>query len=194
MAVPWSALIAGTLGTIAAVRALYHPYRALTRDGYVRACAAESGCDPAMMVDAGGGVVYAPMAGLMVSAGPTWAVLKPDLEDVMLSYAWSPETATNLLVAPGQHVGAGQQIAVGGLFRFSVRQLTRGASTTVGAAYEPSSWLAVRGLRVSTKSREPSRWCEGGRALTVPQEVARCGLELPAPSPLSLLPVTVALR
>jgi hypothetical protein len=196
MAVPWSALIAATLGTVAAVRAFYRPNRSLTKDGYVRLCAADNACDPAMTVDAAGGNVMSPMAAQVISAGPGWAVLKPDLDDVLLSYAWDPSSGPSAQVmAQGQHVHAGQVLAIGGVFRFSVRQLSRGSSgTTVGAPLEPAAWLAVRGLRISSKSKEPSLWCEGGRALTVPQGVAKCGIELPAPSPYSLLPVTVSLR
>jgi len=193
--VPWNALIAATLGTVAAVRALYRPHRTLTLEGYVRSCAADSACDPAMTIDAAGAAVLAPMAAAVVSAGPTWVVLKPDLDDVLLSYAWAPEASATQLIPSGTHVAAGQTIAIGGLFRFSVRQLARtSGGTAVGAPYEPAAWLAVRGLKVSAKARDQALWCEGGRSLTVPQGVAKCNIELPAPSPLSLLPVTVSLR
>lgn len=193
---PWSALIAASLGTLSAVRAFYRPNRALTKEGYVRLCAADNACDPAMTLDAAGGSVYCPLAGTVLSAGTGWVVIKPDVDDVVLSYAWTPSAApSQQLVASGAHVGAGQQIAVGGVFRFSVRQVVRGPSgTSIGAPFEPASWLAVRGLRISMKSRAPSLWCETGRNLTVPQGVAKCEIELPSPSPLSLLPVTVALR
>lgn len=196
MAVPWSALIAAGLGTVAAVRAFYRPNRTLTKDGYARLCAADNACDPAMTIDASGGSVFSPMAGQVLSAGPGWTVIKPDLDDVLLSYAWDPSSGpSSQLVTQGQHVGSGQAIAIGGAFRFSVRQITRGPSgTTVGAPYEPASWLAVRGLKISGKSKQASLWCESGRALAVPQAVAKCGIELPAPSPYSLLPVSVSLR
>jgi hypothetical protein len=196
MAVPWSALIAAGLGTVAAVRTFYRPLRSLTKDGYARLCAADNACDPAMTLDAAGGAVLAPMASQVVSAGPGWAVLKPDFDDVLLSYAWDPASGpTAQVLAQGQHVGAGTTIAIGGVFRFSVRQVSRTSSgTVVGAPFEPAAWLAVRGLRISSKSKEASLWCEAGRELSVPQGVAKCGIELPAPSPYSLLPVTVSLR
>lgn len=196
MAVPYGALIAAALGTVAAVRAFYRPYRTLTRDGFVRNCASDNACDPAMLVDSSGGAVLSPVAGQVVAAGPGWVAIKADLDDVVLSYGWdssSPSTAT--LVSTGEHVGAGETIAIGGVFRFSVHQISRGPSgTTIGAPYEPASWLAVRGLKISGKQKEPSMWCEMGRSLSVPQAVAKCGIELPSPSPYSLLPVTVALR
>lgn len=196
MAVPWSALIAAALGTVTAVRAFYRPNRALTLNGYVRLCAADNACDPAMVIDTAGAAVLSPMAGVVVSAGPGWIVIKPDLDDVVLSYAWDASAGpTAELVSAGARVSSGQQIAVGGLLHFSVLQLTRGAGgTQIGAPYEPAAWLAVRGLRISKASREPALWCEAGRSLTVPQGVAKCGIELPSPSPYSLLPVTVSLR
>lgn len=194
--VPWSTLIAAGLGTAAAVRALMRPHRTLTLAGYVRGCAADSSCDPSMLIDAAGAPVFSPVAGQVLSADQGWVVVKPDLDDVVLSYAWSPGAdSSSLQVSSGQAVHAGQTLAVGGLFRFSVLQVVRDASGThLGAPFEPASWLAVRGLKISAKSAEPQLWCEGGRTLTVPQGVAKCGIDLPSPGPLSLLPVSVSLR
>src|SRR5690349_7750011 len=101
---PWSALIAATIGTVSAVRAFYRPNRALTAQGYVRLCAADTGCDPAMTIDAAGGAVLSPLAGTVLSASGSWVVIKPDLDDVVLTYAWTPgAAASQQLVKAGMH-------------------------------------------------------------------------------------------
>ena len=204
MSIPWSAVIAAGLGVAAGVRALYLPNRAITRRGYVRSCATTSGCDASMVIDTGGGPVYSVTAGTVIFGGAQLVAVAADLEDVLLMYDWrgSDTNASDLkmaqssFVSPGSHVSAGKQIGTGGLVRFSVQKLIRSPSgVSFGGSYEPASWLAVRGLKVSEKATPGSgQWCEGGRNLSVPQSVAKCGLELPAPSSWSLLPVQVSLR
>lgn len=201
MTFPWSAAIAAGLGVAAGVRALYLPNRAITKRGYVRSCAATSGCDASMVVDTGGGAVYAVVPGTVVFGGAELIAIASDLEDVLLMYDWRSNNsdlkmAQSTFAPPGSHVAAGKQIGTGGIVRFSVQKLLRTSSgVQIGGSYEPAAWLAVRGLKVSEKATQGSgQWCEGGRSLSVPQSVAHCNIELPAPSAWSLLPVTVSLR
>ena len=96
------------------------------------------------------------------------------------------------LLTPGQRVSAGKVLGQAASIDFSVAQLTRLADGSLSLTpLDPSSWLALRGLRAATDLAPSTAWCAGGRKLAVPQDVARCGLRLPEPSGFSLLPVSV---
>jgi hypothetical protein len=188
---PWGALFWGAVGTAAAVRALYRPDRALIKDGFVLRCAATSGCDPAMTIQSfeGTQAVFAPMAGVIVSASGISCQIVPNGEAVLLDFSGSAQ----FQVTAGDHVGAGQQIGLASAFSFSVYELGRnpdGHAKILGAL-EPASWLAVHGIRVSSKSHKHTElWCEGGRKIVAPPAVANC-LKLPPPSGYALLPISV---
>jgi hypothetical protein len=187
-------VLCAALGAGALVRAFYHPARALIQDGFVSQCAgSDTSCDPHLTVDGsmGSQPVYAVVGGVIVAAGPDWVALVPNHEAVVLTYG-------NLTdVAPaGSKVGVGQMIGRSPRLSFGVSRIDRDAAGSVKLTpYEPTSWLAVRGLGVSVKSRHSGQnlWCEGGRTLSVPQQVGRCGIALPAPSAWALLPVSVTL-
>lgn len=135
--------------------------------------------------------VYAVVGGIVVASGPDWLALVPNHEAVVLTYLNLTGPA-----ASGTKVGAGEQIGHSGRLGFGVAKIERDASGGVKLVnYEPTAWLAVRGLSVSAKKRASGQnlWCEGGRTLRVPQQVARCGLSLPEPSGWALLPVSVTL-
>jgi hypothetical protein len=139
----------------------------------------------------GGQPVYAVVGGVVVAAGPDWVAIVPNHEAVVLTYGnlTGPANA-------GTKVGAGQLIGRSARLSFGVSKIERDASGGVKLVpYEPAAWLAVRGLAVSVKRRSSGQplWCDGGRTLRVPQQVARCGMALPEPSAWALLPVSVTL-
>jgi hypothetical protein len=185
---PWGALLCGGLGVTAIVRALYHPKRVVLDGARALHCAGESGCDPAMMLNGSGGGVYAMAPGTVIVGPGSVAIVGSD-ESVVLNYTGLDQVQ----VAAGQHVGIGQQIGLGQRVRFSVQALVPGedGTTRVQQPYEPASWLAVHGLKPSGTGG--SQWCDSSRQLNVPQQVAKCGIELPVPTAWALLPVRVSL-
>jgi len=185
-------LVWSALGGLAAHRALVRPVRAVFDEGEVTACPGGTGCAPTLGIRStrGAAPVYALVSGTATRVAPDRVELTSRYEPVIVSYfgALAPT------VAPGESVRAGAVIGHTEAVNLGVSQIQRlagGALRT--AAVEPASWLAARGLRAATRLRPGTLWCQGGRMLLVPQEVARCGMRLPEPSGFSLLPVTVRL-
>ena len=195
---PWGAMFWGAVGIGAAVRALYHPYRAVIRDGFPSKCSGE-GCDPTMMIDAFSGMseLYAPVGGVVVSAQPGSIFLALGTEPTLLEYSGDPNQMV-VQVQTGESVGAGQQIGLASRLKFGVYEIGRTASGTaaIGRPYEPASWLANHGCRVSHKPHKATGavWCASGRHLVVPQAVANCGIRLPPPNGFALLPVSATME
>ncbi len=195
---PWGAMFWGTVGVAAAVRALYHPFRAVIRDGFASRCSAE-GCDPTMVIDSfsGQSEIFAPVGGVVVATMPSGIYIAASGEPTLLEYSASPNEMV-VQVTPGERVGAGQQIGLAKRLKFGVYDIERTSSgaSKVGRPYEPASWLANHGCSISHKKHKTSGevWCEGGRKLIVPQAVAKCGLRLPPPNGFALLPVSATME
>lgn len=195
---PYGAIFWGLVGCAAAFRALYHPWRAIVKDGFPSRCAGES-CDPSMGITSFGGMteVFSPVRGVVAVAGTGRILIIPNDEAVVLEYRAPSVNELVQQVKSGDEVGAGQQIAVGRSFSFAVWTLTRTASGTaaMGKPIEPASWLATHGCAVSaTKHQTADTWCAAGRKLTVPQKLAsQCGVVLPPPSGYAILPISATM-
>jgi hypothetical protein len=188
----WSGIAA-----LSAYRALVRPARAVFDSGEITDCpAASRGCEPSLGVRSvmGPAPVYALVSGVVSRVVPGSLVeLTSKYEPVVVSYV-GPMTlnAAGVQVAPGQVIRAGQIIGQAASIGVAVSQLTRLADGTLALApMEPTSWLASRGLRAGTKLVDGVKWCQGGRSLVVPQDVAQCGLRIPEPPGFSLLSVNV---
>lgn len=196
---PWGAMFWGTIGVAAAVRALYHPFRAVMRDGFASKCAGDSGCDASMVIDSfsGESEIYAPVGGTVVSTTASSIFVALGSEPTLLEYAADPGGMV-VQVQVGEKVGAGQQIGLAKRIRFGVYDIARTASgnAVMGKPYEPASWLANHGCSVSHKKHKISGavWCAGGRHLVVPQAVANCRIRLPPPNGFALLPVSATME
>jgi len=192
--VAWGAVGWGAVGLLALTRAFWKSNRALIRDGYVVTCAGSKDCATAMVVDAteDAQAIYSPVSGSVVAADDKQITIVPNNEAAVLQFA---AVDWHVQVTAGQRVTSGQQIALSRRVAFSVSRLNQDGSLT---PYEPASWLAVHGLRVSAKfkfsSRPDEQWCEKGRKLIVPVRVAECGMTIPSPSGYALLPVNVEMR
>lgn len=197
---PYGALFWGAIGVACAFRALYHPYRALVKDGFASRCAGDAGCDPSMTITSfqGQTEVYCPVRGIVAISKPGTILIIPDDQAVVLEYR-GDSSAFLAQMHSGDAVSAGQQIALSSQFTFAVWQLSRTASgqAAMGKPIEPASWLATYGAKISAKYHAPSAnttWCSTGRKLVVPQTVAsQCGVTLPAPSGYALLPLSVTM-
>jgi hypothetical protein len=195
---PWGAILWGTVGVAAAVRALYHPFRSVIRDGFASKCSAEN-CDPTMTIDSfsGESEIYAPVGGVVVSTTDSSIYLALGSEATILEYLSAPG-AMVVQVQPGESVGAGQQIGLASRLQFGVYEITRTTDghAALGRPYEPASWLANHGCKISHKKHTTTGavWCEGGRKLVVPQAVANCGIRLPPPNGFALLPVSASME
>ncbi len=195
---PYGAILWGTVAAVAAFRALYHPWRALIKDGFPARCAGESGCSPAMVINSFSGLseVYAPVRGTIAIAKSGVILLMPADQAVVLEYTGDPSVFMQQ-VKSGDVVGAGQQIALANVFSFAVWSLQRTPSgqAQIGAALEPASYLATHGIKVSaTYHKNQATWCGAGRKLVVPQSVAsQCDITLPAPSGYALLPISATM-
>ncbi len=195
---PWGAMFWGVVGVAATVRVLYHPFRAVMRDGFASKCSAE-GCDPTMTIDSfsGQSEIYAPIGGVVVAVTPGSIYLAIGSEPTLLEYTADPNQMV-VQVQPGDSVGAGQQIGLAARIKFGVYEITRtqGGTASIGRAYEPASWLANHGLRISHKRHKVTGevWCAAGRHLVVPQAVAKCGIRLPPPNGFALLPVSATME
>ena len=188
-ALAWSVI---TLGLLA--RTFYRPARAVVQAGYPVACAgkAASACKPEMLIQGSPGAtaVYAVTSGTAAIASDGSLSIASDREPVVVSYG---RGSAQLFVQNGQKVGIGQQVAVMEKVAFTVTELVRESSGSITfRPIEPAAWLAARGLRIAQASNVPSElWCSHGRNITVPGTTLGCGVRLPSPSALMLLPVTV---
>lgn len=196
---PYGALFWGTIGALAAFRALYHPWRTLVKDGFPSRCSGDGSCDPSMTVTSFSGQteVYSPVRGVVAMASPGRILIMPDDEAVVLEYNGDPATFLAQMHS-SDAVGAGQQIGLASQFTFAVWTLSRTAAgqAAMGAAIEPASWLTTHGARISAHNHMATNqtWCSGGRKLVVPQTIAsQCGTTLPAPSGYALLPMSVTM-
>lgn len=197
---PYGALFWGACASVALFRALYHPWRALLRDGFAQRCSGDGNCDPSMTLTSFGGQteVYTPVRAVVGVSAPGSLLLLPNDEAVVLEYRGA-STAFLTQVTQGQQLGAGQQVGLASVVSFAVYKLERTAAgaAQIGAAIEPASYLATHGAKISAKyhaATPNSAWCSTGRKLVVPQAVAsQCGITLPAPSGYALLPVSVTM-
>lgn len=195
---PYGAIFWGAVAAAAAFRALYHPWRALIKDGFPARCAGESGCDPSMTINSFSGLseVYAPVRGTIAVAKSGVILLIPADQAVVLEYTGDPKVFLQQ-VKSGDVVGAGQQIALANIFNFAVWSILRtpDGQAQMGAALEPASYLATHGIKVSaTYHKNQATWCGAGRKLVVPQSVAsQCNITLPAPSGYALLPISATM-
>jgi hypothetical protein len=139
--------------------------------------------------------VYSVVSGTVSRVVPGAVVeLVSRYEPVVVSYIGKMElNAAGVPIAPGQTVKLGQVLGQAPSIGIAVSQITRLSNGALAAVrLEPASWLASRGFRAATRSAAGVKWCQGGRSLLVPQEVARCGLRIPEPPSVSLLPVAVS--
>ena len=195
--VPYGAIAWGAVGVAALVRAFWNPYRAVVKDGFAAACEGGVGCSPFLTVDASGGdgSVLSAARGLVVRTTSDSIWIIPNREAVVLEYTGS---GIQTMVREGQSVWTGQQIASAKRIQFGVFRIDRSAAGKVSyTPLSPSAWLASRGLNISAKrhsiSAEGDNWCEGGRKLVIPERTGQCGLRLPEPSAVALLPISVTM-
>jgi len=207
---PWGAIVWSGVGGVLLWRTFYRPSRAVIADGYALRCAGKTGdqCFEAMRLGSfqGAAPVYTPVAGRVLSSGvithayvrggaPETSIrIAAQHEPVVLTYSGSIQPQ----VSEGEQVGVGQQIALAQEVDFGVKELRHTSGGVEEVPLEPASWLAARGLQLSVKAHkadaEGPNWCEGGRQLRVPESAALCGLELPPPGGLMLLPVSVTME
>lgn len=190
----WSGVAAAS-----AYRAFVRPMRAVYAAGEITDCpGAGAQCEPVLRLrsTAGPAPVYSVVSGVVSRVVPGSVVeLVSRYEPVVVSYLGPMVlNAAGVQVAAGQPVRLGQVLGQAGSVGLAVSQLTRLADGSLALKpLEPASWLAARGLRPATRTTPGMQWCQGGRTLVVPQDVARCGMRLPEPSSFSLLPVNVRL-
>lgn len=196
---PLGAVIWTGIAALAGYRALVRPVRAVFGAGEIMDCpAASGGCEPLLGIRSATGAapVYALVSGVVSRVIPGQLVeLTSQYEPVIVSYV-GPMTlnAAGLQVVPGQVIRVGAVLGQAARIGIGVSQITRLADGSLALApLEPASWLASRGLRAATKLTPGMQWCQGGRSLVVPQDVARCGMRVPDPPGFSLLPVNVRL-
>lgn len=197
---PYGAMFWGVVGLAAAFRALYHPWRALIKDGFASRCSGDGSCDPSMTITSfqGQSEVYCPVRGVVAISKPGSILIIPDDQAVVLEYR-GDSSAFLAQMHSGDPVGAGQQIGLASQFTFAVWTLSRtpNGQPLMGAAIEPASWLTTHGAKISAKYHQATNaaaWCGGGRKLVVPQTIAsQCGTVLPAPSGYALLPTSVTM-
>jgi len=202
MSFPVAALTWGVLGSAALFRALYHPARAVVADGFAVRCAGGTPCVNGMTIDSflGKGPVYAGSSGTVFRTTANTVCLASGIEPTVLVYEGDPSKGgMQVQVQPGERVTVGQQIGLAERVTFSVYVLWRSPDGTVKSIpNEPAAWLATHGMKVSRKQRAGggvgAQWCEAGRKLTVPQDVAQCGLKLAAPGAFMLLPVSATME
>jgi len=189
------AIVWTSVAALAAYRAFVRPVRAVFDAGQVTSCAGGSSCAPTLRIQSATGAlspVYSLVSGIVTRMTENRIEIVSKTEPVIIAYV-GPLIAT-AGVTPGEHVHAGDVLGQATSIELAVAELVRLADGSLSLApLDPSSWLAVRGLRVATRPSPSLEWCAGGRRLAIPQDVARCGLRLPEPSGFSLLPVSVQL-
>jgi len=187
------AIVWTSVAALAAYRALVRPVRAVFDMGEVSSCAGGPSCAPALRIRSATGApspVYSVVSGVVTRMTESRVEITSNVEPVIVAYAGVMIPTAGL--TPGQRVSAGKVLGQAVSIDLSVAQLTRLADGSLKLTpIDPSSWLALRGLRAATELSPSAAWCAGGRKLAVPQDVARCGLRLPEPSGFSLLPVSV---
>jgi len=174
-------------------RGLFHPHRAVVREGALRRCAGSNSfgvCDPSLQIVTLEGVsVYSTAPGKVVDIGDDYVHVLVKNENVILMYSGVYPT-----VRKGQHVSPGQTIgeSSGEIF-FSVTQFKSQNGQTVAQYVTPSGWLALRGAKPVVKNTgDPSLWCAGGREIAVPSSAkSKCDLKTPDKASFALLPVSV---
>lgn len=194
--VPLGAIVLTTIGAAALVRGFWNPHRAVVKDGFATECEGGKGCSNYTTLESseGAGPVYSAARGLVAQTTSNSVIIVPNREAVVLEYLGLDQ----VMVRPGQSVWNGQQIASSARVKFGVYRIDRSQSGKVSyVALSPSAWLASRGARLSAKksgvSAEGENWCEGGRRLMVPQKVGQCGIRLPEPTAVALLPISVTM-
>lgn len=189
MGFPVGAAIWTAVGGLAAYRALVRPARAVFDQGEVTSCPGGAGCDPGLGIRSTRGIasVYSLVSGTVVRSSPDRIDIVSSCEPVMVSYRGVLAPS----LAPGQPVHAGKTIAQSAAVSVSVSLLQRQPDGSLSlVSIEPASWLSSRGLRAASKLAPGVAWCLGGRSLTIPPDVSRCGMRLPDPAGFSLLPVS----
>lgn len=189
---PVGAVVWSVLGGLAAYRVLVRPARAVFDQGEITGCAGTGSCSRVLSIKSSRGMapVYALVSGTVVRVAADRVELASSVEPVLVSY----QGLQAVVVAPGQVVRAGQAIGQAASVALGVAQIQRSADNRLGTVgLEPASWLAARGLRAAVRLAPGPLWCQGGRSLVVPPDVARCGLRLPDPPGFSLLPVSARL-
>jgi hypothetical protein len=181
------------LGGLSLVRGLFRPHRAVVREGAVSRCAGPNQykvCDSTDTVQTPPGAsAYATASGRVIAAGDTFVHVAVHNEPVILMYDGVRPT-----VDEGQYVGRGQKLGEStGAVTFGVWQMAPTARGAVMQKVPASAWLAARGLKFAVSDTGPgTKWCEGGRSITVPQSVtSACDLRQPDPATFALLPVSI---
>lgn len=184
------------LGGLSLVRGLFRPHRAVVREGAVTRCAGLNQykvCDSTDTVQTPQGAsAYATASGRVVAAGDTFVHIAVHNEPVLLMYDGIHPT-----VVEGQYVGRGQKLGEStGAVTFGVWQLVPSPKGVVMQKVPASAWLAARGLKFAVSDTGPgTKWCEGGRSITVPQAVTQaCDLRQPDPATFALLPVSIQME
>lgn len=179
MTITWPTILWGAAGAAALVRAFWHPARHVTT-GAPLGCPGVA-CDPSVTL--GPGALFAVTSGRVYAAAPGMLQVASSVEPVLVTYQGSgvqPAVSVGASVRLGQALGGSS-----GPFSFAVQQVQPGGKLS---AIEPASWLAARGLKLSPAASP--LWCAQGRKILVPRAVASCGLRLPDPSSVMLLPVS----
>ena len=187
------------IAALAGYRALVRPSRAVFDAGEITECPAARDCEAVLGIrsSAGPAPVYALVSGVVSRVIPGQLVeLTSRTEPVVVAYVGQMAiNAAGMRVSPGQVVHVGQVLGTAASIGLSVSQITRLADGSLALTpLEPASWLASRGLRAATKLVPGMQWCQGGRTLIVPQNVAQCGMRIPDPPGFSLLPVSSRLE
>lgn len=189
------ALVWTSVAALAAYRALVRPVRAVFDMGEVTSCAGGPSCAPSLRIKSTTGApspMYSVVSGVVTRMTDSRVEITSNVEPVIVAYAGTMIPTAGL--TPGQRVSSGKLLGQAASIDLSVAQITRLADGSLKLTpLDPSAWLALRGLRAATDLSPSAAWCAGGRKLSVPQDVARCGLRLPEPSGFSLLPVSVQL-
>jgi hypothetical protein len=191
----FGAIVWTSVAALAAYRALVRPVRAVFDMGEVSSCAGGSGCNPSLRIRSTTGApspVYSVVSGVVSRMTETRIEVTSNVEPVIVAYTGSMIPTAGLTA--GQRVSAGKVLAQAASVDVAVAQITRLADGSLSLTpLDPSAWFAMRGLHAATELSPSAAWCAGGRRLSVPQDVARCGLRLPEPPGFSLLPVSVQL-